>query len=416
MLPATIEGGLMAPVLLIIALIAASAGFMFSATSTYDFVAHLDRQVHGLHCSFLPGGGTPDVSGTSGCHVTLMSPYSSIMRDSVWGGIPISLPAMAVFAFLAFWAATLWLTDKRNDPNATGFFALATGVPALTSIVMGIIAIRELDAVCKLCVGIYLSSAVCAVCGLMLWLSARQARPAEGEQPKAPMSLGSLGIAFGVGCVFVFTSVVAYAMGTPNFNKYAGTCGDLPGNKDPQGVLIPLGKQGSGAQIIEVVDPLCPACRAFERRFSALDLYETSSRRGLLFPLDNNCNWMVDTAVHPGACAVSEAMLCAGDNAEDVLNWAFEEQEKIVAAEREQPGSAGKLAVERFPSLAGCVGSSKTRARLNRALRWAVDNQLPVLTPQLYVNGKRLCDADTDLGLDYMLTHLAERTSSGTSR
>jgi len=406
----------MAPLLLIIALIAAAAGFMFAATSTYDFVAHLDRQVHGLHCSFLPGS-TPDVSGTSGCHVTLMSPYSSIMRDSIWGGIPISLPAMAVFAFLAFWAAMLWLSGKKDDRNATGFFALATGVPALTSIVMGTIAIRELDAVCKLCVGIYLSSAVTAVCALMLWLSARNAQaPAEGETVATPMSMGSLVVAFIVGCAFVGVSVVAYAAGTPDFDKYVGACGDLPGAQDPQNVLIPLGRQGTGPQIIEVVDPLCPACRAFERRFAALDMYEAASRRGLLFPLDNTCNWMVDSAVHPGACAISEAMLCAGDDADDVLEWAFDEQENIVAAERAQAGSAAKLAVEHFPSLAGCVGSSTTHNRLNRALRWAVNNHLPVLTPQLYVNGKRLCDADTDLGLDYMLTRLVERSGSGKTR
>jgi protein-disulfide isomerase/uncharacterized membrane protein len=404
----------MAPVLLIIALIAAVAGFTFAATSTYDFVAHLDRQVHGLHCSFLPGVGTPDATGTSGCHVTLMSPYSSVMRDSIWGGIPISLPAMAVFAFLFLWGATLWLSDRKHDPRATGFFALATGVPALTSIVMGTIAIRELDAVCKVCVGIYIASTVMAVCALLLWLEARKT-PALVEGAKPHMSMGSLVVAFVVGCVFVGVSVVAYAASTPDFDKYVGACGDLPG-KDPQNVLIPLGKQGGSVQIIEIVDPLCPACRAFERRFAALDVYETASRRGLLFPLDNSCNWMVDSAVHPGACAISEAMLCAGDQADDVLDWAFEEQEQIVAAEREKAGSAAKLAVERFPSLAGCVGSSKAKARLNRALRWAVDNQLPVLTPQLYVNGKRLCDADTDLGLDFMLTRLVERTSAGSKR
>ncbi len=401
----------MAPLLLIIALIAAAAGFTFAATSTYDFVAHLDRQVHGLHCSFLPGVGTPDATGTSGCHVTLMSPYSSVMRDSIWGGIPISLPAMAVFAFLAFWAAMIWVTDRKHDPRATGFFALAAGVPALTSIVMGTIAIRELDAVCKVCVGIYIASTVCAVCALLLWLDARKAPPA-GEGQKPVMSMGSLVVAFVVGCVFVGVSVVAYASSTPSFKKYAGACGDLPGAKDPQNVLIPLGKQGGSVQVIEVVDPLCPACRAFERRFAALDLYESASRRGLLFPLDNSCNWMVDSAVHPGACAISEAMLCAGDQAQDVLEWAFEEQEEIVAAERAKAGSAARLAVAQFPSLAGCVGSSKAKARLNRALRWAVDNQLPVLTPQLYVNGKRLCDADTDLGLDYMLTRLVERSGS----
>ena len=130
----------MAPLLLIIALIAIAAGFMFAATSTYDFVAHLDRQVHGLHCSFLPGVGTPDATGTSGCHVTLMSPYSSIMRDTIWGGIPISLPAMAVFAFLGFWGVMLLVNDKKHDPNATGFFALATATRSMMWTYVGAVA------------------------------------------------------------------------------------------------------------------------------------------------------------------------------------------------------------------------------------------------------------------------------------
>ena len=138
-----------------------------------------------------------------------------------------------------------------------------------------------------------------------------------------------------------------------------------------------------------------PLLRAARQKLSQA---EQARRRALLFPLDNKCNWMVESAVHPGACAISEAMLCAGDDAEAVLRWAFDEQEEIVAAERAKAGSAAKLAVARFPQVAGCVGSSKAKARLNRALRWAVDNHVPVLTPQLYVNGMRMCDADTDLG------------------
>jgi hypothetical protein len=163
--------------------------------------------------------------------------------------------------------------------------------------------------------------------------------------------------------------------------------------------------------VLEVLDPLCPACRAFERRFSGLELSAETSRQALLFPLDNQCNWMVESAVHPGACAISEAMLCANEQASEVLEWAFTEQENIMAAERAQAGSAAKLATARFPGLAGCIGSSKVKARLNRALRWAVENQIPVLTPQLYVGGVRLCDADTDLGLDYMLSRLVEKAA-----
>jgi protein-disulfide isomerase len=220
-------------------------------------------------------------------------------------------------------------------------------------------------------------------------------------------------IAFVVGCVFVGASVVAYAASAPEFDKYVGSCGKLAKPADSSGALVTIGSSTGSVQILEVLDPLCPACRAFERRFSELELSEQASRKALLFPLDNKCNWMVDTAVHPGACAISEAMLCAGDKAEEVLEWAFDEQEALTSAERATPGSAEKAVVERFPALAGCVGSSKARARLNRSLRWAVDNQLPVLTPQLYVNGTRLCDADTDLGLDFMLTQLVEKASAG---
>ncbi|MDQ3035093.1 MAG: hypothetical protein M3Y87_21990, partial [Myxococcota bacterium] len=165
-------------VLAVVVAFAAALGFSFAAVSTSDFVAHLDRQVHGIHCSFLPGVDAPDVTGSSGCAVTLMSPYSSILRESVWGGIPISLPAMAVFAFLAFVALALLVTRRTGDRRATAFLALATAVPLLTSIVMGWIALRELDAACKLCIGIYVSSAVAFFAALVLAIRARRRTPA----------------------------------------------------------------------------------------------------------------------------------------------------------------------------------------------------------------------------------------------
>lgn len=405
----------MPPMFLALALVGSLFGFVFAAVSTYDFVAHLDRQVHGLHCSLLPGLGTPDATGASGCHLTLMSPYSSVLRDTLWGGIPISLPAMAVFAFLGFWGGYLWLTQRTRDPQATAFYAIAAGLPAFMSLVMGIISLSALSALCKLCLGIYLSSALLLTGAIGLWRQSVPARTPGGLSAALehePLSLGALGIAFAVGVLFVATSVIAYAASTPSFDKYVGSCGTLAKPADPHKVLLPLGNQTGSVEVLEVLDPLCPACRAFERRFEKLPSASTTRRRALLFPLDSSCNWMVQAAVHPGACAISEAMLCAGEaGAEEVLTWAFDEQEEIVAAERAAAGSAAKMAVARFPQTAGCVGSSKAKARLNRALRWAVDNQMPVLTPQLYVNNTRLCDADTDLGLDYMLSRLIDRAA-----
>jgi hypothetical protein len=73
------------------------------------------------------------------------------------------------------------------------------------------------------------------------------------------------------------------------------------------------------------------------------------------------------------------------------------------------------MAAERFPDLASCIGTSSVRARINRGLRWAVANQLPVLMPQVFVDGQKVCDEDTDLGLDFALARLLDPVVPPTS-
>jgi uncharacterized membrane protein len=387
-------------------LLAACAGFAFAAVSTYDFAAHLDRQVHGIHCSFLPGLGAAD-TGHTGCHVTLMSPYSSVFRSSIWGGIPISLPAMSVFAFLAFFALWLMLRDRQSDPRATGFALAASALPALASLVMAYISFAQLGAACKLCIGIYVASGTALLAALLLWSDARRASAVVGAQE--PLPTAGLALSFGLGVLFVALPVTTYAISAPAFDRYVGTCGQLTYAPDSK-LLVPLGPQGRPTALLEVLDPLCPSCRGFEERFSRMDAAETISRQALLFPLDNACNWMVSDAIHPGACAISEAMFCAGDRAGEVLDWSFENQDAIMLAARaDAKAGARRLVAERFPELGRCLGTSAVQAKLNLALRYAVKNRLQVLTPQVFVQGLRLCDEDTDLGLEYALPRLIER-------
>ena len=394
----------------ILVIVAGLLGFFFAAFSTYDFVAHLDRQVHGIHCSFIPGLEDTDISGSTGCHVTLMSPYSSVFRTAMWGGLPVSLPAMGVFGFLVFFAAGLAILDKQRDPRATLFLMLGTLLPVLTSMVMGYLSIVTLDAACKLCIGIYVSSVLAFVGALMLWLSARKDDAVDTEA--LPTSWGRLGAAFAIGCAFVLVPAGVYAASSPDFERYIGTCGEL-GEMPSEGMLVPLGPQTERLMVIEVFDPLCPACRGFEQRFDAQSESASVSRQVLLFPLDDECNWMVDDAIHAGACAVSEAILCADESLdvepEEVIEWAFSMQEELREASEADPGAAARRASQRFPSLARCIGSPQARARLNLGLRYAVDNQMPIVTPQVFVNGVRMCDEDTDLGMDFAFTHLVAK-------
>jgi uncharacterized membrane protein len=474
----------------ILVLAGAALGLFFASFSTYDFAQHLDRQVHTANCSFVPGLSTADA--VSDCHVTMMSHYSSVMRETVWGGIPISLPAMSVFAFLLLFTVELCLTRRQEDRRATAFLALASLVPAGASIVMAIVAFTKLDAACKLCIGIYFASALVLLGALCLWRRAEQLRRTgeidalsaradrrgradvgddrdapwarggqvaadaggtrtaplygapqpgssqpgrswsprdEGEPPARrrrgagevlgpppPASGGYLAGAFALGVALVAVPVGAYVALAPDHSVFIGTCGELVEGKDAYGVMVPIDRNRGGVEAIEVLDPLCPACRAFENRLEASGLRQELDRSAILFPLDSDCNWMVDDRKHPGACAVSEAVLCAGDRAGDVVAWAFAEQEAITSAAAESGEGARKLAAQAFPDLARCIGSATVKAKLNKSLRWAVRNQLPVLTPQMYVGGAKLCDEDIDLGMEFALSRMIERARDGTLR
>ncbi len=401
-------------------LLASLVGLVFASASTLDFVQHLDRQVHELHCSFVPGLVEPDEQST-GCQVTLLSPYSSIMRTSLWGGIPISLPAMAVFAFLMFRAIELIGAAAPKRRPAAAIALVATLVPVLASAVMGYLAFTELHAVCKLCIGIYISSGSAFVMALAAWIAARSEgvvlAPDGVPTPvkAAPMWLAAAGQAFG----FVTVPVVAYAMLVPDYSRYIGTCGALLEPDDPYGVMVALGPKGASnaAPAIEVFDPLCPSCRGFEERLRASGQDQLLSRKAVMFPLDSECNWMVGRSLHPGACRVSQAVLCGASTPavgpDAVVQWAFEQQEALLEAGKKDLDGVSRMIAARFPELTACVGSPEVESRLNKSLRWAVKNELPVMTPQLYVSGVKLCDEDSDLGMDFTLHHMLKRFTAG---
>jgi uncharacterized membrane protein len=424
---------------LLVVLLGAVVGVVFAGVSTYDFVQHLDRQVHNLHCSFIPGVSH---SGESGCQLAMMSPYSSVLRGRVWGGVPIALPALSVFAFLVFYALDLALTRRKADPRATGFLALATVLPALASLVMLLISVTQLGTTCKLCVCIYVASALCLVGGLALW---RQAVRGGGEPTSVRRgphdepafvgrartgsdarlvavsgggaSAGFLAAMFVIGVGFVALPVMLYLALAPDHARFIGSCEGLAHPEDPYGVMLRVDHAARGearpVPAIEVLDPLCPACKAFEQRLEASGLAGRLDRKAVLFPLDVPCNWMVSEATHPGACTVSEAALCAGDKAPDVIAWAFEHAEQVRDAARADPAAAARLVKQRFPELASCVGSPEARSRLNKSMRWIVANNIRVLTPQLFVDKVKLCDEDVDLGLEYTLSAMLDRHARG---
>jgi len=393
-------------------LLGALGGAWFSAVSTSDFVRHLDREVHAVHCSLVPGGAE---LGESGCRTVMMSPWSSFFREHMWGGLPVALWSLAVFAFLAYKAAQLLTTRRSERPDAS-FLLAATLLPCAMSVIYGYIAAQEVGAMCTVCVGIYLASAVCFAGALWVWL--------RSQTSFRPRGLGTfaIGMSEGVGFVAVLTLVYLAFVPASDPEKARKGCGTLVKQDDTAKAMLHLEPVPGAVPTIDVLDPLCPACRAFEERLQASGLAGRLDRRTVLFPLDSTCNWMVRTSLHPGACAVSEAMLCAGGlagrggeaaEARRILHWAFDNQQELLAVAKADDRAFRRRLLAEFPAVKGCVGSARARNKVTKGLRWAVANALPVLTPQLFVNGARLCGEDTDLGLEYTLTQMTTAPSAG---
>lgn len=375
-------------------------GVVFAGVSSYDFIAHLDRQVHAITCSIVPGLAAPDTAGSSGCHAVLMSPYSSVLRDYTWGGVPIALPAFGVFAFLLFRSVDL-LLRKQVSRRETGFLVAAALLPVLTSLVYAIISATKIGTFCKVCTGIYVAS----LGVLASAVAAQVSTPRAPEVHEKGSLLGLWGFYFVEGVAVVALPLLLYLALKPAYPDALLRTSGLRHPDDRYGVM--LGLHGTGrVPATEVIDPLCPACKAFSDRLAASDVGGQLQIRLVLFPLDKECNWMVGESLHPGACAVSEAMLCAGDRAQDVLDWAFEHQAELRALGASgQPAIYGRIRRD-FPALSSCVGGAVARARINKSLRWIVANSLPVLTPQLFVGNQKIPDEDTDLGLDYVLSRV----------
>ncbi len=411
------------PAWLVVVLVGVAIGLLFAGVSTYDFVQHLDRQEHSLHCSFIPG--MSHGTGESGCQVAMMSSYSSVFRSRVWGGVPIALPAMSVFAFLGFYSLDLLVTRRKSDRRATGFLVLAACLPAAMSLLMLSISLIKLGTTCKMCICIYTASALClvgailgyrrAVRGQSVGSAKSRGNSAELLEVPASASNGMLGGMFGIGVAFVAIPIVMYLAMAPDNSKFIGTCDSLPKPDDTYGIMVQLAKGGpNAAPAIEIFDPLCPSCKAFETRLEASGMADKLDRKAVLFPLDSTCNWMVPEVTHPGACTISEAVLCAGDRAPDVIAWAFEVQDQVREQTKADPTAAARMVKQRFPELAACVGSPEAKAKINKSLRWAVANNIHVLTPQLFIDNTKLCDEDVDLGLEYALTIMLDRHAKGT--
>jgi uncharacterized membrane protein len=374
-------------------------GLLFASYSTLDYAQHLDRGLHDVHCSFIPGA--PPTSEAEACRAAMYSPYSALFREAMWGGVPISLFAMGAFAFFAGFALYLLVAGDRAPRRAVVFHALTALTPLLVSLVMLTISVTKLGHLCKTCVGIYVSSFALASGGLLGLATLN-----GGLRPLISALFPVAWLA-----VLGLTSLVpaaVYAASVPDERPYLTKCGKLKQPKMSVGAPDKIRGAQAVRSAIFFEDPLCPTCRAFHERLLGEGVFERFDVDLVLFPLDSECNWMLDTPLHPGACIVSRAVICGADRARQVLEWAYDEQVYLSRAGKAGSNVLRAAIKERWGAeFLSCVDDRKTDVALNRHLHFASDNGIPVSTPQMYLGTQRVCDEDTDIGLRFALKELA---------
>ena len=419
----------------ILTIVAAVLGLTFAAYSTYDYGQHLDRQIHAIHCSFIPGAPVSD-DAENPCKAALFSPYSAIFRESYWGGVPISLFALGAFSFFAGFGVYLLLIGERAPRRAHLFLAAAGVTPLLASLVMFFISLTRLHEFCKICVGIYFSSSVLAVAAFFAFREYTKpaafpnkppdAKSAEkqGESKTRGKAVDALaetelvvpneGPSWLLGAWLATLGFCAilpalvYVGSLPDYKPYLTSCGTISVKTEAHNALMKIPTEHPVQPVILFEDPLCPTCRAFHERLVAEGIFDRLDVTMAMFPLDSDCNWMLDRSLHPGACVVAKAILCGDARARAMLEWSYANQDDLKELGKSNiAGLKKKISDKWGADVVACSDDPKTKIRLNQQLHFASDNHIPVSTPQMFLGDKRICDEDTDLGLKYTLAQLA---------
>ncbi len=381
---------------------------VFAAISTHDYAQHLDRQLHAVHCSFIPGAMGDE--GKNACSEAMYSPYSAVLRSAYWGGIPLALLGLGTFAFVL--TASVYLARKRVSRAELYAYAGLSLVPFLSSLVMFMISMSRLGSLCKLCVGMYVGSAVIAYAGFLAFQRANAPDEVGGSQPPPGGTLSKwlpAGVALGGLGFFTLIPALVYASSIPDYTAKMNSCGKLLEREEKHGALLKMQTSNPVKPALLFEDPLCPTCKSVHERLVSEGIYDRLAVSSAMFPLDNDCNPMLDRAMHPGACVVSKAVICGdkGGQSRAVLEWAYEHQDDLVKAGKSSKEAIRAMVRAKFADLDSCLDAKATEQRLNHMLQFAVTNKIPVSTPQFYVDSTRICDEDTDLGLSYTIKKLA---------
>ncbi len=357
-----------------VALFLALAGLGLAAASDLTFI-HVKVHTDPAYRSFC------DVSSELSCDSVAQSPYS------VFLGLPIAVWGLCGYLAMAALALHRPAPDRRGL-GWPGFLALLTGAAALAIAPLAAVSKLLIHSACVMCMASW------AITACLFAVSLTEVRRAGGLGRAVRADLRLLGKRKGLlygGALCAVAVPAALLAAVPRY---------WVGPAEPRGSAslasgadlerIPwIGAESPALTLVEFSDYQCPFCQRAERQVRAL-LEENPTTLRVVhrqFPLDPACNPAIPRPMHPRACALALAALCAGDQgAFWPMNDAIFAAEDKVSLDLDE--LARRLGLD-AASFSRCLGSEGARARLRRDIDAGIQLKVQA-TPTFLVGDEAL--------------------------
>jgi len=319
---------------LALALVLAIAGIAVSAS-----LVRLHARAHAGYTSFCA------ISETVNCDRVATSRYSVLL------GVPVAV--WGVLGYSAAAALAAWALARGAAGRARGALLVVAGVAVAASIALAFVSKALIGAWCLLCVGSWV------IAGALL-AAAWRACP-EGAGPAIAADVAAARAHAGRTVAIALVGAGALAALIAWYPRYWATRAAPPPAAQPSAAqgAPPVG----GARVlVEFSDYECPFCARAHEQLAALRVARPDLRIVRRhFPLDEACNPAVKRSIHPGACELARAAICAD------AQGRFAAMDDALFANQAAKAPVSVLAARiglDVPKLEACLSSSETARHL----------------------------------------------------
>jgi uncharacterized membrane protein/2-hydroxychromene-2-carboxylate isomerase len=324
-------------------------------------LARLHVRAHAGESSFCA------ISETVNCDRVATSPYSVLL------GLPVAIWGAIGFGLIAALAAS-GLSRRRPHPGwPAGLLVLLATASVAASVALALVSEVAIGAWCLLCIGAWVIS-------VALLIAARRACEPQGPPAAVRADLVALRAMPRRSAALAAALLGGIALASLAYPRYW----ERPPRPRASPGRSPGAARAGAKLIVEYTDYECPYCaRAHEEERAILAAQPGLTIVKRHFPLDSSCNPAVKRRIHPTACDLARAAICAeaqgqGARMDDVL---YRSQGKGIALP-EMARTAG-LDLDRFSA---CLGAPGTSRRLEEDVAAGIRDGIRAL-PTYFVDG-----------------------------